>query len=128
VEQHWYTLRFRDGRPLIPPSLLAHDTLGEAFTSEDVPGWVAEVYYEAVENLAANKQCEPRTLMGYVIAHELAHLLLGNRHAPSGLMRAAWDLNDMFAIRQGSMKFSPSEGARMREALKTGISSAAAGR
>jgi hypothetical protein len=117
VRQHWFTVRFRAGRPFVPPALAALDTLGEAFTSVDEPGYIVEVYYEAVETLAQTKQSEVSTLLGFAMAHELGHLLLGPQHAPRGVMRAAWDLNDLEAMRQGCLRFRPAESARMRTVL-----------
>jgi hypothetical protein len=114
VRQHWFTLRLRDGRPFIPPPPLALDALGEAFFSEDNVGYIAEVYYQAVQTLAATQSAELPQLLGYVIAHELGHLLLGPGHSPTGVMREAWDRRDLQAIRQGGLSFSPAEGARMR--------------
>lgn len=122
VQQHWFTLRLRDGGPFITPAALALDTLGEAFFSEDNVGYIAEVYYQAVQTLATIRQVEPPALLGSVIAHELGHLLLGPGHAPNGVMRAAWDLRDLDAIRQGCLRFSPAEGARMRRVLQGTVS------
>jgi hypothetical protein len=54
-------------------------------------------------------------LLGHVIAHEIGHLLLGtNSHSRSGLMSAAWDLNDMRAIARGRLSFGSDESAKMR--------------
>ncbi len=114
VRQHWFTLRLRDGRPFIPPAPRALDSLGEAFLSEDNVGYIAEVYYQAVETLAATQSAELSQLLGYVIAHELGHLLLGPAHTCEGVMRAAWNRRDVQSIRQGRVRFSPAEGARMR--------------
>jgi hypothetical protein len=61
-------------------------------------------------------------LLGYIIAHELGHLLLGPGHAPSGIMRATWDMNDLEAIRQGRLKFSREECARIRKILRDELS------
>jgi len=121
VEQHWYTVRLRDGRPFIPPALAALDTLGEAFTSIDQPGYIVEVYYDAVLSVAFAKQIEPRALLGYVMAHELAHLMLGPRHSHQGIMRAAWNSFDLAAMRQGCLRFTPAEAARLRELLHNSV-------
>ena len=121
VQQHYFTLRFRDGRPFIKPAAAGNDTLGEAFLQADEGGFIVEVYYQAVKALAADKDVELTTLLGFVIAHELGHLLLGPAHAARGVMRAAWDRTDLEAIRRGSMKFSALEAAGMRCALQTTV-------
>ena len=125
LEQHWYTVRLRNGRPFIPAAPAMHDTLGEAFTSIDAPGYIAEVYYEAVQSLAYGQQIDVSRLMGYALAHELGHLVLGPRHAPLGLMRGGWNMNDLAAMRQGCLKFTPAEGQRMRDLLHATVRRAA---
>jgi hypothetical protein len=37
-------------------------------------------------------------LLGFVMAHELGHVLLGAGHTPDGVMQAAW--GEMYALRQ----------------------------
>jgi len=118
TQQHWFTVRLRDGRPFITPDRAALDTLGEAFLSVENGGYIVDVYYEVVQTLGSAQQVGATALLGYVIAHELGHLLLGPGHGTNGVMRAAWDLRDLEAIRQGRLKFSPAEGVRMRQALQ----------
>lgn len=52
-------------------------------------------------------------LVGAIVAHEIGHLL-GLRHAPSGLMRARLEADDLIALRRGTLRFSPAEASRMR--------------
>jgi len=118
AQQHWFTVRLRDGRPFVTPDPAALDTLGEAFLSVENAGYIVDVYYEAVQSLAAGKQVDPARLLGYVMAHELGHLLLGPGHAAKGIMRPSWDLSDLEAMSQGRLKFSPAEGVRMRRVLQ----------
>ena len=118
IQEHWFTVRLRDGKPFITPDPAALDTLGEAFLSFDDAGYIVDVYYEAVRTLATSKQVELTTLLGYVIAHELGHLLLGPGHAMKGVMRPSWDLRDLEAIRHCCLRFSPAEAMRMRRVLQ----------
>ena len=76
------------------------------------------MYYQAVQTLGTTKQIELTPLLGYVIAHELGHLLLGPGHAPNGVMRAVWSPMDLGAIRRGCLRFGPAEAARMRSVLQ----------
>ena len=117
VQQHWFTVRLRDGEPFIRPGPGTRDTLGEAFLSLDNDGYIADVYHQAVESLCASKQLDLDRVLGYVIAHELGHLLLGPGHAAQGVMRAEWDLRDLQAISQHRLQFSSAEGLRMRRVL-----------
>ena len=56
-------------------------------------------------------------LLGYTMAHELGHLL-SLRHSQTGIMRASWSHNDMWAMSQGRLCFMPSEGTQMRAAIE----------
>ena len=117
TQQHWFTVRLRGGHSFIPIAG-ALDTLGEAFFSADDAGYLANVYCDAVETLATSKVLELKTLLGFVIAHEVGHLMLGPGHGPAGVMRQSWDVSDLQMMRQGCLKFSPAEGVRMRRVLK----------
>ena len=118
AQQHWFTLRLRDGESFIPAPSGADRTLGEAFLSEDGDAYIGEVYYQPVQALAEAHNAEATVLLGYVSAHELCHLLLGGKHSQQGVMRAAWDSSDLARMNRGGLKFSPSESARMRRVLK----------
>jgi hypothetical protein len=44
----------------------------------------------------------PQVILGYVLAHEITHLLEGIcRHSDSGVMKAAWNRADYFKMRRG---------------------------
>lgn len=54
-------------------------------------GWLATIFVNRVDRLAAAARTDGGQLLGRAIAHELAHLLLGtSRHSARGLMRAHW--------------------------------------
>lgn len=63
------------------------------------------------------------TVMGYAIAHELGHLLLGtSAHARYGLMAGHWRANELDRTEVGLLQFSPAEAARLRmESLRRTI-------
>jgi hypothetical protein len=52
-------------------------------------------------------------LVGLTVAHELGHAL-GLPHAPTGVMKARPSAEDLIALGQSRMTFTPLEGARMR--------------
>jgi hypothetical protein len=56
---------------------------------------------------------EARHLLGAVVAHEVGHVF-GLRHTATGLMHAHLGVDDVLALRQGTLTFSPLEAAQMR--------------
>ena len=74
---------------------------------------VANVYADRARELADRREFE--VILGWVIAHELGHLLLGrNAHSAAGIMRARWRAQDLKPSRQAAMLFLPAEAKRIR--------------
>jgi hypothetical protein len=71
-------------------------------------GRVAHIYYDRVQAQAAMAGFEPGSILGYVIAHEMAHLL-GVSHAVNGLMRAGWNDIELELAARGLLEFSPEQ-------------------
>jgi len=117
ADQHWFTMRLRDDEPAVESETPSTDMLGEAFFSES-GGYVADVYYREIQSLSSRRAVETATLLSYVMAHELGHLLLGPAHSPSGIMRASWDSRDLDAIRMGWLQFCRTEIARIHKVLQ----------
>jgi hypothetical protein len=118
ARQHWFTIRLRNGKPFFTPAVLSLDTLGEAFFRDDQAAYLAEVYYEAVQQFASRRNVESSALLGCVMAHELGHLLLGPGHAPHGIMRAAWNNLELDEMRFGRLKFNSAESDEIRKVLE----------
>ena len=93
--------------------------LGYAATSEE-GGVLATIFFHRVEELAWG---DPSFALGYAIAHELGHLLLGNDrrngspHSASGLMRAPWQRDDLKREARETMQFTPQDAGRLRARL-----------
>jgi hypothetical protein len=94
--------------------------LGYAAASEN-GGSLATIFYDRVEDLALVKSRS--TILGYAIAHELGHLLLGKTlsdgqyHSASGIMRAKWDRNDIKGKTKEGMRFASEDAHRLRAML-----------
>lgn len=90
---------------------LVDTTIGE--------GSLATVYLNRVHWLTAQAGADTETVLGFAVAHEIGHLLLGtNAHAASGLMRAVWSRGELQHAQLSDWLFSPVEGASMRHALQ----------
>jgi hypothetical protein len=60
----------------------------------------------------------PGTLLGHVIAHELAHLLLpGHVHA-AALMEPAWGSDELLRVAQGGLAFDPAYAEQLRRRIR----------
>jgi hypothetical protein len=96
-------------------------TLGLSYLSEEGIGCYSEAFVEPIEALGKVFGVETRTLLGDVVAHELAHLLLGtNSHSATGIMRAHWQREELRAASQGSLHFGAGEAEIMAQHLGRG--------
>ena len=92
------------------------DIFGQSFLNEEGRGSYAYVYLTPLSRAKALELVREGDLLGYVVVHELGHLLLGkNSHSAEGLMRAKWDLAELREAARGNLSFSRSEAASMRE-------------
>ena len=77
-------------------------------------GVLATVFADRVTSLAARARTDRATLLGYAIAHEVGHLLIGTiDHASAGVMRPHWSARDLQIIAAGQWRFSRAEAAAM---------------
>ena len=64
--------------------------LGVSPRALDEPGRVGMIFYERVLRTSREARISSSSLLGYAIAHEIAHLLMPAGHAETGVMRASW--------------------------------------
>jgi hypothetical protein len=83
-------------------------------------GVQATVFAEPVEDAATQLSLALTSLLGYTLAHEIGHVLLGSaNHSTVGIMRAVWDRNDYYGMACGEFRFSDADAAQMRAALQS---------
>lgn len=94
--------------------------MGEAIVPTDgSPGVYANVYGDAIESGREMNPIARSDLLGWVIAHELGHLLLGTHsHSSAGLMRGNWSAEDLKLKRRTEFTFSPREVKKLRADLE----------
>jgi hypothetical protein len=113
-----FIIRMRnDWIPRYAGTLSLH-AMGRAFVSSEGDGYLADVYYPAVRDFAQVWQAKESWLVGYTIAHELGHLLLGPGHRAHGIMRTGWSTPEIQALSQRHLGFERSDQVRMREKLR----------
>jgi hypothetical protein len=104
---------------ILPKAARSHPVSGKAMGMA-VPGKPGElgrhayVYHDRIIDAAAIRNFDAVRIMGYVIAHEIGHLL-GNRHSVSGIMRTDWTKDDVADMSRGLIRFSLDEAQRMQE-------------
>lgn len=99
----------------------AKGSLGFAQLADSgAPDFVASVFYHRVESLAVDLACARAVILGYALAHEVGHLLLGtNSHSPNGIMRARWSEKEMLAASAGRFGFFPQQAVKIRADIRT---------
>ena len=81
-------------------------------------GSVADVYYKAFQVFADRNGTGLDGLLGYVIVHEIGHLLLGPGHGPGGIMHSPWKRSEVAALERRWLKFTPAQRADILRNLK----------
>ena len=95
-----------------------NEVFGAAFLSANGTGCYTDVFYESAVELHSAWNVDVSDILGSVMAHELGHLLLGsNSHAPTGLMRAHWQGEELSRVARGSLLFTAEQSEHMRTKL-----------
>jgi hypothetical protein len=99
----------------------SHSVLGYAVLPADGSyGVSAGVRYAAVERQVHETTASLPQVLGYVIAHELGHLLLGsNDHAGWGVMAAQLSGAYFDKAAQGTLAFASDEAERLRAGIRS---------
>jgi hypothetical protein len=94
------------------------EPLGSAQTcTESEPACEVNTFYHRVDELATKGYRADRVL-GYVIAHEVAHVLLGPRHSEEGILRGEWTRDDLDRISWGlALDFTKDQSSQLRNAV-----------
>jgi hypothetical protein len=96
------------------------EAMGRAFMNADGAGNMADIYYGAIRELTLlYPVAGADQLMGYTMAHELGHLLIGAGHRPNGLMRAALSKKELDALKHRHLKFNEAEQAAILHKLRS---------
>ena len=102
------------------PAHASEDTFGQTFQNTSGKGNYALVYFKALASSNVIGVVHTGELLGFVIAHELGHLLLGrDSHSATGLMSAVWQATELRQASQGILFFTNDQQERIRSRCLT---------
>jgi hypothetical protein len=97
---------------------LPSDVFGQSFLNAAGQGAYSNVYYGRVYAAPAGQFLGTGNLLGFVMAHEIGHLLLGSdSHSASGIMCSRWDGHQLRLAANGGVFFTAREGESLRARL-----------
>jgi hypothetical protein len=114
----WFLIRLRNDKPPVMRSASSLDAMGRAYIAESGEAYLADAYFKAVQKLAGAHDADADALLGFVIAHELGHLLLGEGHVPDGVMQAQWGGAAVKALERRWLQFNPAQRERIQSKLR----------
>jgi hypothetical protein len=113
-----FIIRVRVGRHITKAGPWLRWMLGQAFMDPGGAGVMADVYYGTIEELVhLYPVVGGDQVLGYSMAHELGHLLIGPGHARKGIMQAPWGKKELDAIKRSQLQFSEAERATILRKL-----------
>jgi hypothetical protein len=127
AREPWFVVRVRTGKPPRTVGPASLDVMGKAFVEEHSGGTLADVYLQAIQAMSQQHAGDSGVLLGFVMAHELGHLLLGPEHSQDGVMQAAWGQKQMDALSRRWLRFSKEGAARIRRGLEPRMAAGDAG-
>ena len=93
----------------------SEDTFGRTFQNAAGEGNYALVYFNVLVASSVTESVHAGDLVGFVIAHELGHLLLGrDSHSATGLMAPVWQASEVRMASQGLLFFTNDQQERIR--------------
>ena len=121
IEIQWVEASTYESGTKLYVNVLSHEMAAPFYMSDETVGFAipgsraANVIYERIRRIARRRHVASGLLLGYVIAHELGHLLLpAHSHSSSGLMRPDLDM-ELAAMKK--LRFTDDQIALIQERL-----------
>ncbi len=76
--------------------------------------------YNRVQSMSEAHGTSLPKLLGYILAHELGHVLLGDNHSQYGIMVATYRQQELQHVETGDLFFTKQQAERMRSELSEG--------
>ncbi len=105
-----FQILIRQAAPSAALGLKGVDAMGYALLPKDEQGSYALVYYGEICRFAERSPAvSSAEILGYVIAHEIGHLLLGPNHQDGTVMKGQWKKGEIEMIRKRELRFNHSQ-------------------
>ena len=91
--------------PALEHGLESREALGYAVSPKGERGVVSYAFYEPVKKLAEADGQSVSLVLGYVMAHEIGHML-GMKHNSTGIMKPHFDRRDLRDAGTGFLRFT----------------------
>jgi len=99
---------------------VAPDVLGFAAVPDEGMGAIAYAIYDRVRSVALEVPTSDGTLLGFVMAHEIGHLMLPRgSHSHGGLMKGDWDVHELGRVDLLKLQFSDQQAAQIRSTIES---------
>jgi hypothetical protein len=99
---------------------MAPDVLGFAAVPDEGMGAIAYAIYDRVRSVAREVPTNEGSLLGFVMAHEIGHLMLGRgSHSETGLMNGRWDIHELGRVDLLKLQFSDQQAAQIRSTIES---------
>ena len=93
------------------------EAMGRCLLPRDQPGYYALAYYNEIRDFAKGTSgISTGEILGYVIAHEIGHLLLGADHQDGTIMQSRWGKVELEMIATRQLRFNRSQRAERKNA------------
>jgi hypothetical protein len=92
------------------------DVLGFAVVPPEGMGRIAYVIYDRVQHVAAGAATSEVDLLGFVMAHEIAHLL--GLRSDASLVKCHWDRQEVRQMNVRNLEIPPLQASRIRSTLE----------
>jgi hypothetical protein len=103
--------RERELRFLASGATEHYEILGHAICVAGGEGKYVSIYWKSLLRMAGTSEARVALLLGYTIAHEIGHLLLGDH--TTGIMASDWAGKDVIAAPEHEFLFSVSDSRRL---------------
>ena len=100
------------------PKRVGASALGAAPGTDEGMGRLAYAFYDRIGVTAQQYRTDVAKLLGYVMAHELGHILLaGGSHSPTGIMSDRWGQFKMGLVAESLLTFTKEQAQSIRKSV-----------